>query len=125
MELKEDLRLRCRLEADFTSVGRSGLEIKRIYEAALPDTEVANLRTSVMNSRKKEKQRKFPLAAFRLVPSPRYFANLFKDLLNNVFTYGTYHANLAPLPERHPILASRPMRISNLHSHRPPSFRPL
>jgi hypothetical protein len=43
--------------------------------------------------RKKEKQRKLPSAAFRLVPSPRYFANLLKRSQNNTLTLGTHHTN--------------------------------
>jgi hypothetical protein len=35
---------------------------------------------------KKEKQRKLPSAALRLVPSPRYFANLFKRSRTTPFT---------------------------------------
>ena len=47
------------------------------------------------NRRKKEKQRKLPFAALRLVPSPRYFANSISKISNNAFLYGTCPANAA------------------------------
>jgi hypothetical protein len=82
-ELKDDNFRQCRNKA--CRYGAAEIIVGRFWEK-----KVAGKRRA---DGKKEKQRKLPSAAFRLVPSPRYFANLLKRSQNNTLATGTHHAN--------------------------------